>query len=164
MYNKTVDESQKSRVKIEGKPYTLPMSHIQAERMEQYVNRVIDGLKQDNAKSMIDVVMRAHLIGVTIANDYFRAKDQLEEQAENLRQLTADKILYTANNEDLTAKVATLETELANVKGEFQRVLEEYESFLESFDNRTAEAEAKFTSASKAETSADNEPFLTAEA
>ena len=103
--------------------------HVQ--RLASYVSEKIDTLKAKNLSAAVDERLKTLLLALNIADDYFKAKDQLHGLEVLNHSLTAQTAKLEKENAVLKKHAEALEAKLVKVTGEF-------EEFLHHFDNPEA--------------------------
>lgn len=85
-------EKTDAQVTIGGRTYTLSgyESEEYLQEVAEYLSGKIDEMKQDKDYSRISMDMRAILLDLNIADDYFKEKARSEELSELLRQKEND--------------------------------------------------------------------------
>jgi len=122
-------------VVINGKVITIRSeeSAEYVQRIALFVDQKIEMLKAKNLSAVVDERLRALLIALNLADDYFKIKDQHTAQEVIGRKLIAETEQLEKENASLKTQVELLQTELKKVTAEF-------EEFLRNFDNQQSEA------------------------
>ena len=106
--NKEITEIE---VLLEGKVYKISgcESVEYMQKVANYINAKERELKASSSYNKLPDVLRAYLMNLNIADDYFKAKKQAEVYEEDLQ--TKDKELY-----DLKHQIVDLQVELEKIK------------------------------------------------
>lgn len=125
----------KVEVVIGGKVLTIRSAesaeHVQ--RIALYVSQKIEMLKANNLSAVVDERLRALLIALNIADDYFKMKDQFTAQEVIAQNLGAE-------SEKLSIENTALKREVEKLQEALDKVTTEFDEFLHNFDNPGASA------------------------
>jgi len=121
-------------VVIGGKVLTIrseeSAEHVQ--RIAMYVDQKIQMLKEKNLTAVVDDRLRALLIALNLADDYFKVKDLYTAQEVIYQKLAKETVKLEKENAYLKNQMKKLEAKLDKVTGEF-------DEFLHNFDNKPEE-------------------------
>lgn len=126
-----------AEVLIGGRVYTLS-GYEEEEYLQQvatYINNKIAEVNERDDFRRLPADMKATLLQLNIADDYFKAKDKveryeadLEQKDKDLYDLKHDLVSYQVKIEDLEEKISTIESEnkeLAQAKTRLEASLED---------------------------------------
>jgi len=121
-------------VVIGGKVLTIrseeSAEHVQ--RIAMYVDQKIQMLKEKNLSAVVDERLRALLIALNLADDYFKVKDKYTAQEVLYQKLAKETVKLEKEN-------ATLKNQMHKLQTKLDKVTSEFDEFLHNFDNKQEE-------------------------
>jgi len=118
-------------VVIGGKVLTIrseeSAEHVQ--RIAMYVDQKIQMLKEKNLTAVVDERLRAVLIALNLADDYFKVKDLYTAQEITFQKVAKETVKLEKEN-------ATLKNQMKKLQAKLDKVTGEFEEFLHNFDNQ----------------------------
>lgn len=127
-----------TKVLIGGNVYTLSgeESEEYIQRVALYINNKLDEIQQTENAKQLNTRLLSVLLDINIADDYFKAKETINE----LTQLidSKDKTIETLNkeNESLLKNKADMHDEITKLKTQIDGLKAELNEYLEMFDEK----------------------------
>ncbi len=157
-----------AEVIIGGKVYTLSgyESEEYLQKVAGYINNKLSDFNEIKEYRHLPVPMKATLVELNIADDYFKAKarvekleDEIEHKEKTIYDLKHDLISEQIKTQTVEATVKKLESE----KQELQLDKARLETALEDSARMTAEAKSRQTEAAKQDGLSEDVPDVAAE-
>ena len=138
-----MDNEYKVEVILEGEIVTLkstePPEHMQ--KVANYIDRKLQAVKAKNLTAVIDDKMRTLMLSLNVANDYFKAKDELDTLKNVQSKFVSELTKLQKENAKLNEKLGSMETELEKNRNELEKTQNalnqtrsELEEFIKTFD------------------------------
>lgn len=127
-----------TKVLIGGNVYTLSgeESEEYIQRVALYINNKLDEIQQTENAKQLNTRLLSVLLDINIADDYFKAKETVNELTQVIDEKDKEIEVLNKENESLQKNKGKMHDEITRLKTQIDNLKAELNEYLEMFDEQ----------------------------